>query len=43
MVFHRIGETVIIDEYPIAMPMVRTCRRLGTMKRKYDKKPIPEV
>ena len=31
------------NRYPIQLPMQRTSRRLGAMKRKYDKVEIPEV
>ena len=31
------------NRYPIQLPMLRTGRRLGTFKRKYDKVEIPEV
>ena len=30
------------NRFPIKLPMQRTNRRLGNMKRKYDKVPIPE-
>lgn len=31
------------NRYPIQLPMQRTSRRLGAMKRKYDKVEVPEV
>ena len=32
----------LTNRYPITLPMMRTNRRLGAMKRKYDKVEIPE-
>lgn len=32
----------LTNRYPISLPMLRTNRRLGAMKRKYDKVEIPE-
>ena len=31
------------NRYPIRLPMLRTSRRLGAFKRKYDKVEIPKV
>ena len=33
----------LTNRYPISLPMQRTNRRLGMMKRKYDKVEIPDV
>ena len=33
----------LTNRYPINLPMLRTNRRLGVMKRKYDKVEIPDV
>ena len=32
----------LTNRYPIELPMMRTNRRLGVMKRKYDNVEIPE-
>lgn len=31
------------NRFPLELPMQRTSKRLGAMKRKYDKIPIPEI
>jgi len=33
----------LTNRYPIQLPMARTNKRIGAMKRKYDKIPIPDV